>query len=61
MNGAWGEPVGADGIAISGEVQENEYNLIFPSEWVAENCGVIAFVYNEDTKEIVQAEELDLD
>jgi hypothetical protein len=61
MNGAWGEPVGADGTAIQDEVQENEYNYVLPAEWVTENCGVIAFIYNADTKEVVQAEELDLD
>lgn len=60
MNGAWGEPVGADGTAIQDELQENEYNYVIPSEWVSENCGVIVFIYNADTKEIVQAEELDL-
>jgi len=61
MNGTWGEAVGADGAAVKDEVQENEYNYVFPSAWVPGNCGVIAFVYNADTKEIVQAEELDLD
>jgi hypothetical protein len=61
MNGTWGEPVGASGSGTTGVVQENEYNYVLPAEWDADNCAVIAFVYDEATKEVVQAEELGLE
>lgn len=61
MNGTWGEPVGTDGSAVKDEVLENEYDYTLPAEWVPENCAVVAFVYNTETEEVVQAEELDLD
>lgn len=60
MNGAWGEPVGANGTALVGEVQENEYSYVLPAGWVAAHCGIVAFVYDQDTREVIQAEELEL-
>jgi len=60
MNGTWGEPVGDNGQATVGILQENEYNYVLPSAWVAENCAIVAFVYDEATREVVQAEMLDL-
>jgi hypothetical protein len=58
MNGTWGEPVGVDGSAIADNVLENEYNFVLPATWNAENCAVVAFVYDEATREVVQAEEM---
>lgn len=57
MNGTWGGPVGENGLALMSEVQENEYSYVLPSSWVAANCAVVAFVYDEGTKEVLQAEE----
>lgn len=61
MNGAWGELVGATGTALVGEAQENEYSYVLPEEWIAENCGIVTFIYDEATKEVLQAEEAELE
>ena len=57
MNGSWGDLVGIDGAAVMGEVNENIYSMIFDPEWIPDHCVVIAFIYNTDTKEVVQAQE----
>jgi hypothetical protein len=61
MNGTWGDLVGSDGLAVTGSKLTNNYSYTLPSEWVAENCGVIAFIYNNATIEVVQAEEEAID
>jgi len=60
MNGTWGEPVGTDGSATGGVKVTNNYSFTLPDEWNAENCAVVAFVYNSATLEVVQAEEKEL-
>jgi hypothetical protein len=57
MNGTWGDAVGTDGQAVAGSKKTNSYSFTLPAEWNADNCSVIAFVYNTTTTEIVQAEE----
>lgn len=34
------------------------YSFTLADEWVAENCAIVAFIYNSDTKEIIQSEEI---
>ena len=60
MNGTWGDVVGTNGQAVTGSTLTNSYSFTLPAEWNADNCGVVAFVYNTATTEIVQAEEKDL-
>jgi hypothetical protein len=60
MNGTWGEPVGTDGTATAGVTLTNTYHLTFPAAWNAENCAVVAYIYNAETLEIIQAEEKEL-
>jgi len=56
INGSWGMEIASDTIvAGSSIVKSYAYNL--PDEFVKENCAVVAFVYNDDTKEVMQAEE----
>jgi hypothetical protein len=57
MNGTWGDAVGEDGEAISGTKLTNSYSYTLPQGWNADNCSVVAFVYNTEANEIVQAEE----
>lgn len=57
MNGTWGDAVGTDGLAIGGTKVTNNCTLTLPSEWNAENCAIVAFVYNDETQDVVQAEE----
>lgn len=47
----------ADGLGI-GDVVQRSFSFSFDDSWVIDNCRVIAFVhYNENSKEILQAEE----
>lgn len=57
LNGAWGMLVGDDGSAVKDVKLVNEYSLVIPEDYVVENCAVVAFVYDTDTDEIIQAAE----
>ena len=57
MNGTWGDPVGSDGQAVSGSKLTNSYSFTLPPVWNAEKCAVIAYIYNTETLEVLQAEE----
>lgn len=60
LNGTWGDPVGTDGHASSEVSVSDNYTYNIPEAWNADNCVIIAFVYNTETLEIVQAEEAPL-
>lgn len=56
LNGSWGSTI------VNGAVSANfdttlSYAYDFNSNWVAKNCSVIAFVYDNITKEILQVEQ----
>ncbi|MDX5347962.1 MAG: Omp28 family outer membrane lipoprotein [Hymenobacteraceae bacterium] len=55
VNGAWGESVVQNPAA--GEVASKYYDVTLHPSWKPKNCSLIAFVYKESTKEILQAEE----
>jgi thiol-disulfide isomerase/thioredoxin len=57
MNGTWGDAVGEDGQAIAVSMLTNSYSFTLPSGWNADNCSVVAFIYNTANNEVVQAEE----
>lgn len=60
LNGDWGEDVSDGQSIVVGEKYEKTYSHVFPPEWIAKNCHVVAFVYNTQTKSIVQVEEKDV-
>ena len=57
LNGTWGEDVSEGNPIVVGEKYEKSYSIKFPDEWIAKNCHVLAFVYNSETKTILQVEE----
>jgi hypothetical protein len=57
MNGTWGDAAGEDGQAVGGTILTDSYSFTLPEGWNADNCTVVAFVYNTATNEVVQAEE----
>jgi len=57
LNGTWGDPVGLDGTAVAGETENNNYTTTLDNGWIDSNCRVVAFIYKDDTREIIQAEE----
>jgi hypothetical protein len=57
INGVWGEPM------INGSLAENEsisktFNYTLKNGWNDANCSVVAYLYNVDTYEILQVEEV---
>lgn len=56
LTGLWGQPVGnADGLAKGFTIETQLAKLLHPA-WKIQNCTLVAFVYREDTKEIIQVE-----
>ena len=56
-NGAWGEQLTDDDPVVAGKEYEMTFTVDFEDEWVPEHCHVIAFVFNQETKTIIQVEE----
>ncbi|GCD80339.1 Omp28 family outer membrane lipoprotein [Schleiferia thermophila] len=54
LNGTYGEPVFVGGIEIN-KIETHTYSITLQSEWVAENCELIAFVYDQDSYYVHQA------
>lgn len=54
LNGTFGIQVMTGGIAQNKE-ESYEYSLPLPADWVAENCEIVAFVYDADTYYVAQA------
>ncbi|MEA1873993.1 MAG: Omp28-related outer membrane protein [Bacteroidota bacterium] len=57
MNGAFGEKLNTDVNLSIGDDFEKSYNLKIKPDWNPENLQIIAFVYDNDSKEVLQAEE----
>jgi len=53
--GTWGESVKAGAIA-AGEGFSTDYQIPWPAEWDINNCHIVAYVLDNDTKEIWQAQ-----
>jgi len=57
MNGTFGEKLNADVNLSVGDEFEKFYSLKIKPSWNPENLQIIAFVYDNDSKEVLQAEE----
>lgn len=55
INGTWGTSIPSSN---SGDTDSQEYCLTLPENWEEKNCIVIAHVYNANTYEVLQVEEL---
>ncbi len=58
INGSWGENLSNSGAVVKDETYTKTYSKVFPEEWIPADCHVVAFVYDEETKEVLQVEEL---
>jgi len=57
FNGALGENIKDNTDAMTQDAMiEKSYSKAFNSDWNIANCKVVAFVYDSDTKEVLQAE-----
>lgn len=54
-NPAWGMPV------VLPATIEKEYNWPLEKGWVAENCHLVVFVYDSNTKEVIQVEQFEIE
>ncbi|HNR20972.1 MAG TPA: Omp28 family outer membrane lipoprotein [Bacteroidia bacterium] len=55
INGNYGEAIVLN--PEEGDSESKTYSLVLNSSWVDVNCSVVAFVFNENTNEIVQVDE----
>jgi hypothetical protein len=55
LNGAWGQT-----IELSSEYNSFSFDYTLNDDWVESNCNVVAYIYNDQTKEIIQCEEIHL-
>lgn len=60
FNGTYGEAIAAD-LESTGSVTCISRSITLEPNWVAENCHVVLYVYDDDTKEIVQVIETELE
>ena len=54
INGNWGKVLTSS--VDTSLVYKKTYVFSFSPSWIAKNCSVVSFVYNSDTKEIIQTE-----
>lgn len=59
MNGEWGESIGNAPFASGTEVKKS-YQYTLPEAYNADNCSVIAYVYRDTDKGVIQVEETHL-
>lgn len=59
INGTWGEELSNDGM-LTGEISTKDYSISISDDWEADNCKIIAFVYEQETMQIIQAEEKEI-
>jgi thiol-disulfide isomerase/thioredoxin len=58
LNGTWGDQL-SDGSAIDpGTSFKQNYQSTLSEDWNYENCNIVAFVYDGDTYEVLQAVEV---
>ncbi len=57
LNGNWGEMVTDDNPVQVNKEYTNTYKQVFPNDWIPKDCHVVAFVFHEQTKTVIQAEE----
>lgn len=57
---AWGTPLNGGGALIANEVYTTDIDGTLKEGWdaAANNCSLVAFIYDNATKEVIQAEEV---
>jgi len=57
VNGTWGEEI-LNGPINANDVVSKSYGYDVNEEWIIENSSIVAFVYKNDTKEVLQASQV---
>ena len=60
VNGPWGHEIASTGIEAGNKITSSFSNYHLNSEWIPQNLSLIAIIYNGETKEVIQAEEVKL-
>ena len=61
MSGTWGESInGSSEENTESDTYSESYELKINNDWKPENISIVAFIYDFDSKEILQAEENEL-
>jgi hypothetical protein len=53
---AWGDAINSGGSMSAGFTETVSKSLVIDAEYVDHNCNVVAFIFRDDTKEVIQAE-----
>ncbi len=56
INSTWGEKITETGVNTEDSFSYN-YSITLNQTWQASNCKVVAYIYNEETMEVVQVDE----
>ncbi len=59
VNNTWGEQINEMPLIIN-DTFSKSYSIYLDDEWMPQNCSVIAFVYNQNTHEIMQVKETEI-
>ncbi len=57
INSTYGDLISEEALEANKTYTANLAAYTLKPEWVAKHCSVVAFIYNVDTKEVIQAEE----
>jgi hypothetical protein len=58
INSTYGEFITSDGTVTDGKEYTNHFIFPMNQGWITANCKIIAYIYNDATKEIMQVAEL---
>jgi hypothetical protein len=55
INSTWGEKFSEAGV-VNGDSFNFNYSITLNQDWIADNCEVVVYIYNGETKEVIQVE-----
>ncbi|MDZ7742275.1 MAG: Omp28-related outer membrane protein [Bacteroidota bacterium] len=58
ITGPWGEEINTGEDIIPEQIYKSKGSAILDPLWNENYCNIVAFVYRNDTKEVIQAEEI---
>jgi thiol-disulfide isomerase/thioredoxin len=59
MNTTWGTAVGS-GNLLEGDTFSGDFSMTLPAGWNDAHCHVVAYLYNANSKEVIQVEEKEI-
>lgn len=56
FTGAWGDPVNGGAAMANGFSESYNFDLTINQDFKAKHCNVVAFIFRDDTKEVIQSQ-----